>query len=462
MAARGSASRGALVADARGEPLAALVAAGAVACGAVLGIALAVDLRLALGAALLALYATVIVLDPPFGVAVWMGLSFVADLGGIQTGLTAATPVFALVALATLAGRARRRDIVRGRAWWLLFAAMLGWSVLSLGWAARPGAASELLGQWARTAVLVLVVAVTVRTPRDARVVLAGLVAGPVLSVAVGFAYGGLGDTSAPVTTATAVEGRLVGGVGDPNFLAAGIVAAIVLAAVARSHVRAARWPLAATIGVLVVGLMATQSRGGALAAAVAWIAALAVMRGRRRGILVGGLLAVALAGAYVAANPAALDRLTSAGDEGNGRTELWTVAWRVARDHPLVGVGLDNFRVYAPEYVRRPGGLRYVELIADRPHVVHDTYLEALVETGVVGLGLLLAVLGVGVRETWSAARRFERRGEPELAELSKGVVVALLALLVAAVFLSIRADASLWGLLSVGVMLSAMARAR
>src|SRR5690348_11366610 len=98
MAARGSASRGALVADARREPLAALVAAGAIACGAVLGIALAVDVRLALGAALLALYATVIVLDPPLGVAVWMSLSFVADLGGIQIGLTAATPVFALVA----------------------------------------------------------------------------------------------------------------------------------------------------------------------------------------------------------------------------------------------------------------------------------------------------------------------------------------------------------------------------
>jgi O-antigen ligase len=91
----------------------------------------------------------------------------------------------------------------------------------------------------------------------------------------------------------------------------------------------------------------------------------------------------------------------------------------------------------------------------------VHDTYLEALVETGVVGLGLLLAVLALAVRETWSAARRFERHGDRDLAELAKGVLVATLALLAAAVFLSTRADATLWGLLSVGVMLSAIARA-
>ena len=39
----------------------------------------------------------------------------------------------------------------------------------------------------------------------------------------------------------------------------------------------------------------------------------------------------------------------------GTGRTALWTVAWRITEDHPVAGVGLDNFIEQAPKYTLQP-----------------------------------------------------------------------------------------------------------
>ena len=62
--------------------------------------------------------------------------------------------------------------------------------------------------------------------------------------------------------------------------------------------------------------------------------------------------------------------------------------------DHPIVGVGLNNYLVRSPEYARDVGTLRFAELIAERPHVVHNTYLQLFAETGLIGLGLFLIVV--------------------------------------------------------------------
>jgi hypothetical protein len=75
----------------------------------------------------------------------------------------------------------------------------------------------------------------------------------------------------------------LYGGLGDPNILAAAIVPAVVLAVTLIPVVRTpARWALLGCIGLLIVGLAATQSRGGAIAAGAAFAAALLVMKKRR------------------------------------------------------------------------------------------------------------------------------------------------------------------------------------
>src|SRR6185436_17835076 len=128
------------------------------------------------------------------------------------------------------------------------------------------------------------------------------------------------------------VQGRLQGGTSDPNYLAAAIVPAMILAgglAARRGHPFERFGLMVATI-VLAIGLAATESRGGFLAVIVVPLGALLTWRGRRL-MLVGFIAVFALGvGAWFVASPSAWNRVTSASDGGSGRSEIWHVATRV------------------------------------------------------------------------------------------------------------------------------------
>lgn len=440
--------------------VAPLVAAGGIFAALMVGVALARSPVLGVILLAAALYVPLVLIDPPLGIALWVALSFLSSLGQMELALTGGTVLIAIAALGTV-----RRDRVPGLAGRGLllapFALMVSWFAVSLAWAEEPGPGGERVFEWVLTGAILVAVAVTVRTPRDVRLILAGLVLGPVMSVIIGIANDGLTGAPVEVDTATSVEGRLVGGVGDPNFLALGIVPAIVLAVILGGARPAARSAVAAAIGVLVVGLVASQSRGGLVAAAVTCVAAVIFMAGERRKVLLAAATVVAIGIVYLTANPAPLERVTEQNEKGGtGRTDLWDVAASVYADHPVAGVGLDNFTVHSPRYTDQAGGLQYVDLIADRPHAVHNTYLQTLVETGIVGLLLFLAAVAAGLRALWSAARIFDRRGDRELAQLSRGVLLAAVAVLTGALFLSLQTRPALWLLLMLGVVLLAMAR--
>jgi O-antigen ligase len=108
--------------------------------------------------------------------------------------------------------------------------------------------------------------------------------------------------------------------------------------------------------------------------------------------------------------------------------------------------VGLDNFIAYEAEYVREPGTLTSVALIADRPHVVHNMYLEAFTETGIVGFVLLIAVIGGILASGLRAIKAFDATGQVQLATLARAVVVAEVSILIALIFLSDGPDQRYW----------------
>ncbi len=405
------------------------------------------------------LFVTLLRADVVLAIAFWIPMTFVTTVPYLATTfmLLAICAVWAGRLLST---RGSIGSLLPGRRFLVgALILLLAWLLISLAWARDAGMGWYEMRSWLIAAAVFLVTATTVAETRQVKVLLAAFVAGALISVVVG-ALGGGPDVSASAMVTS--KGRFMGAEENPNDLAAQLVPAIILAAVLASGARrtATRWALGSVIAALTLALVATQSRGGMIAAGVAAAAAIVAHRRRaaRTGLAVAGLAVVAVIG--VALFPGAGHRVTHLGDGGAGRTTEWRVALRMADAHPVTGVGLNNFRVVGRDYVGRPGGLRDVGRIVDRPHVAHSTYLGLLAETGIVGLGAFLAVLAACLGGVTRAARVFERRGDSELAGLSWGVALAALAELVAQLFQSNARDTRLWVLLAVAVALAAIAR--
>jgi O-antigen ligase len=192
----------------------------------------------------------------------------------------------------------------------------------------------------------------------------------------------------------------------------------------------------------------------------MASLATLVVFRGKPRLYAIAVTTVVLGAGAlWFAAYPGAWERLTSFDDGGNGRSDLWQVASRMAEDHPLAGVGLGDFTVRSAEYVREPGSLEFVRLIAERPHAVHNMYLQLQAELGILGLGLFLAVVVACMAASWRAASLLDAAGDSATAVIARAVLLAQFAMLVAGLFISYSTDERLWVLLALGPALLAVA---
>ena len=145
----------------------------------------------------------------------------------------------------------------------------------------------------------------------------------------------------------------------------------------------------------------------------------------------------------------------------GTGRTDIWTVGWRMVEDRPLVGVGAGNFPVASIHYLLEPGALMRTDFIVDNPKVAHNTYLNVLAELGVVGFILFLAILAFPL---WWAARAVgfaAQAGDRQLEVLARAMVVVIVGLLAADFFGSRQYSKQLWLLLSLCPVLLAISRA-
>jgi O-antigen ligase len=410
------------------------------------------------------LYGPLIFLNLAIGLVLWVPLTFMNTLHFAWSGPAVVSVLLFAAWIGTLSAARRERAAVLAKQRFLVTAivALLVWLTLSLAWSRDLGAAGESLVDWFVAGAVFLVIATTIRGESTLRLMLLAFVFGGVVSVIIGVATTGLSTSSSAVAAASqAAEGRLTGGSGDPNYLAAGAVASVVVAIglFATTRNSATRLGLAVAIAVLVSGVVASESRGGLLASGGAAIAALILFRRQR--LLVGTVLGVIVGIGLLlfATNPGAWHRVTNFNGGGTGRSDLWRIAWRVGGAHPVVGVGLNNFLAYEAEYVREPGTLTSVALIADRPHVVHNQYLEAFTETGIVGFLLLIAVIGGILSSGLRAVKAFDAGGQRDLATLARAVVVAEISILIALIFLSDGPDQRYWILFGISAAMLGMA---
>ncbi|SEQ80327.1 O-antigen ligase [Lentzea xinjiangensis] len=237
---------------------------------------------------------------------------------------------------------------------------------------------------------------------------------------------------------------RATGPLEDPNDLAFFLVAALPLL-VALPVGGRSRMLLLLPGAVLVAGAAATFSRGGgiALACALVWLVA-------RRGIPVRAVVVTAAvtgvaALVFAQAAQAELARAVQekshiAGTNADTRVLRWQAAARMLADDPLLGVGPGGFRQgYA-------AASRNAEVDEQTP-VAHNLFLEVAAELGVTGFAVLIGLVALGFVAGERAVRRGGDRREPV------AVQAALIAVLVASVFLSEQYYLPLWSLVAVAV---------
>jgi O-antigen ligase len=158
------------------------------------------------------------------------------------------------------------------------------------------------------------------------------------------------------------------------------------------------RWPVLAGATIVSAALAATFSLGAWLGSAAALAMGVGRLGGPRRLLALAAGLA-ALFALSLAVVPT--DRLSARLDPSQGTTffrlKLWESSLAMVADHPLLGIGLDNFLYrYQQSYIQ-PEALAEANL--SHPH---NLVLHFWLQLGVLGLVAALWLLANGLRQAW------------------------------------------------------------
>jgi O-antigen ligase len=436
----------------------AVVATVAALLGLLVGAVSAVQPKIGLLAAIGVAFVALVFVDLFFGYAAMALFAFLEVLT-VVGGVSLAKVAGAVIVLAWLATASLHNDRARnffrerpGLAY--LVIAFVGWNLMSLAWAESSSAGLTSVMRYALNALLLPIGYAAVRDRRDGVRILAVLVVGATIA-----AVAAILIPSAP----EAGYERATGTVGDPNALAAALVVGLALA-VSFAANRTVRPPLRALSALSAVlcfaGIMLTLSRDGLLGLGAALLLAVLVGgRWRKPALAVCGT-AVGSAVVYfgVIASIASQQRILVFGG-GTGRVTLWTIALRMISAHPINGIGTGQFANSSVHYLLQPGLITRGDLILASPKVAHNTYLNVLAETGIIGGALFIAIVVFCIWCIWLAIKRFERDGDERLELLARGLLVGLGGFLVTMFFISDEYTKLLWMLLALGPIMLAVA---
>ena len=214
---------------------------------------------------------------------------------------------------------------------------------------------------------------------------------------------------------------RIGGTVGSSNFAAAylGISLACAASVLFTNLGRLHKWLATAVLGFGSIALILTFSRGGWLALALS-LTLLCFVTWRRRGLSLKAPIAILLLLGLLYVPFHALIGARLFGDDrgsAESRIPLMNLAFRITEDHPLLGVGTNNFTVAMGPYLTsefREGFL----------FAVHNKYLLVLTETGIGGLIAFLAFFVGTVRKGWQCWNLQDRLLSPLALGFAAGVV--------------------------------------
>lgn len=185
------------------------------------------------------------------------------------------------------------------------------------------------------------------------------------------------------------------------------------------------RFLLLLVIGIGLIGLTVTLSRGGMLSVGVALLVLMTIHLSRWFGktqAMIYVLLIVVIGGSIIlgTSNPIRQRFLRHDYGAAFGRLPHMQVALNVIRSNPLFGVGLNNYCEEGPKYDNTPQ-----QIMALWKSPAHNLYLFISSEIGLVGMAWILIFIFSVLRSLWPALKS----PDPFLYAASLGVLLGFIA---------------------------------
>jgi len=262
------------------------------------------------------------------------------------------------------------------------------WMVASSTWSLAPFITWQSLGELAKFFAIFFLVSNVVDDIDRAQQLLAVFAAASIIP-----AVGALWSFAHGQHLVEGTRASWLGTFGDPNDLAYHLATGVAVALGARrlESRRGIRLLWAAGIGVMLVAILFTQSRGGLITTGV--VLTLYVLHAVKRTREAVPIVAVVIFAALVAPSATWQRASTTLAYEDDasalGRIDAWNTGKGIFAERPFAGVGLGSFIVAWAEYA--PGN-------AGQARAPHNTFVEVLAETGLVGFVLFLTALALGL----------------------------------------------------------------
>ena len=439
------------------EPRAAAgPAAVTVLAGVVIGMGAVVGPTLALAGSIALVLTALTLFNLTFGVVLITVLTFFETFPTFGGGVTFVKLAGAVVILSWLLLAFNRRSgtrllLVDQPFFSYAVLLFLAWAAASVLWATDTDAATSYVTRLLLVVLLLFVTYSAVKETRQLRLIVWAFAGGALATVTYGIIAGlsSKGD-------------RLIGGIANPNDLASVVVPAIVLwAGLAITTRRPGMRVLCITgLAICVIALFLTQSRGGVFGLVVALLVAMFV-GGSLRGYAIALCLVVVAVGVgfyFSLSSSVERDRLTNITSEGSsGRTDEWRLALRAAGDHPVKGVGLDNFRSVQRQYIPDVNLLQVTTAL--KQPAAHNLYVQVLAELGIIGTLLEVLVIAGTLVLGLRGVQRLRRAGDWETETLGRALLIAYVSLLALYVFQNGLLKKEFWLITGLVLTLGALA---
>lgn len=280
--------------------------------------------------------------------------------------------------------------------------------------------------------------------------------------------YGGLAlNAVAQIAEGMTNRARAAGTISDPNFFGQQLVVLVPLGLWATLNGRTWRGKLFGAYATLacLAGIGLSFSRGAYLATIVVLVLYAMYVKLDPRYLLVLPLIGALLwvAPPEFRARFGTLDEIipgsnltgTYTDDSIQGRSVKVSVGLAMFGDHPFLGVGRGNYRLYYQDYIRRLGGAEY-----DTQRDAHNLYLGIAAEQGLLGVAAFGGLLVAAIWRIRRARRWFARAGDRRMADLTVALLVGFVGYLVTAIFLHGAYLFFLWLQLAMIVAMASIAR--